>query len=61
VNRGSPVSLLPRWAAKTIEYVGVDVEYASCGRQTRIQKKHAIVSLLTRVLETLDPITYSYV
>jgi hypothetical protein len=61
VNRGPPIYFLPRWAAKTIEVVGVDAADASCGSQTRSQKQHAIVALMTCVLETSDPITYSYI
>jgi hypothetical protein len=42
-----------------IEDFGRNVGDISLGQQTRSQKKHANVSLMTRVLETCDPISYS--
>jgi hypothetical protein len=52
VDIGSSFSCLPRWAAKMIEVVGLDVGDISLGQQTHNQKHHTNVSLMTCVMET---------
>jgi hypothetical protein len=59
MNPISHVSYIPRWAAKTIELVGVDASDVSSGWQTRSQKQHVSVALITLVLETSDHVSYS--
>jgi hypothetical protein len=58
VNRSSLVSCLLRWAAKTIEAAVADAGDVSSERQTRSQKKHANIALMTCVLETFDLVAY---
>jgi hypothetical protein len=60
VNGGSPIYCLPSWSAKTIEAIGAYAGDASCRCETRSQKQHTNVALMTRVLETSNPITYLY-
>jgi hypothetical protein len=59
VNRSSHVSFLPRWVSQRIEATEVDVGDSSFRGQTRIQKKHASVDMMTCVFETYDLVTYS--
>jgi hypothetical protein len=59
VKNSSPLSCLPIWDAKTIEAVGLDVDDISSGGQTQSQNKHVSITLMTCVLGTSDPVTYS--
>jgi hypothetical protein len=56
MNKNSHVSCLPIWVSKTIEADASDV---SLEQQTQSQKKHANIALMTHVLETFDPFSYS--
>jgi hypothetical protein len=60
MNHSSLVSCLPGWATKTIEAARDDVGDASSERQTSSQKQHVNIFLMTCILETCDPISYSY-